>query len=314
MPASEDYATGLLDEPKVAPEATTYEAEKAVVSDPTDTVRGQITSLLDEDSAYLERARFRGEEYAASRGLLNTSIAAGAGETSAIEAALPIAQQDAETYTRQRLENQAAINTALSTNVQLQTQASFKGADISAAERGQALQSLSAADLQRQQENAALLRTQYSELAATERQEIIAMTNTQTNSARIEAEMVMNNQKIGQADRETFAVAFNEITRQNDVEITKIALDPDLTETEKNRLITAQNDRYSSNITLLSGLNEIPITMGDIAAADYFGTTPAPGGTAPAGSAVFAEPTPAVAPGGYAPAPYVYTEETGGGN
>ena len=59
-------------------------------------VSGRLTGLLASDSPYLERARTRGRQFANRRGLLNSSIAAGAAEASAIDAALPIAQGDAQ--------------------------------------------------------------------------------------------------------------------------------------------------------------------------------------------------------------------------
>lgn len=60
-----------------------------------ETTRGQMESLLDSDSVYLQRARARAAEQSAARGLQNSSIGAGAGEAAAIDAALPIASQDA---------------------------------------------------------------------------------------------------------------------------------------------------------------------------------------------------------------------------
>lgn len=63
---------------------------------PAATVSGQINTLLAQDSPYLKEARARSQRQANSRGLINSSIAAGAGESAAINAALPIAQQDAQ--------------------------------------------------------------------------------------------------------------------------------------------------------------------------------------------------------------------------
>jgi len=65
---------------------------------PSSTVAGQLTSLLDTDSKYIQQARISAAEKAQERGMLNTSLAAGAGEQAAIQSALPIAQQDAQTY------------------------------------------------------------------------------------------------------------------------------------------------------------------------------------------------------------------------
>lgn len=77
---------------------------------PEDTVAWQMQQLLDDESAYITQAREAGESYAASRGLLNSSLAAGAAQREAIRAALPIAQQDAATYFKQGLANQDWAN------------------------------------------------------------------------------------------------------------------------------------------------------------------------------------------------------------
>ncbi len=64
----------------------------------TDTVAGQMDSLLSKDNPYIQQARLTGEAKAQERGMLNSSLSAGASEREAIKAALPIAQQDAKTY------------------------------------------------------------------------------------------------------------------------------------------------------------------------------------------------------------------------
>jgi hypothetical protein len=68
--------------------------------DENELVRNQIGGLLSGNSRYIRDARLRGQEEAAARGMLTGSIGAGAAERSAIQAALPIASQDAATYGR----------------------------------------------------------------------------------------------------------------------------------------------------------------------------------------------------------------------
>jgi hypothetical protein len=60
------------------------------------TVAGQMKSLLSSDSPYIKQAQNSALRQASSRGLINTSMAAGAGQAAAIQSALPIAQQDAQ--------------------------------------------------------------------------------------------------------------------------------------------------------------------------------------------------------------------------
>ncbi|MBF0309242.1 MAG: hypothetical protein HQL56_06915 [Magnetococcales bacterium] len=60
-----------------------------------DSVAKNMTGLLGVGSPYLTQAKQRGLAAANSRGLMNSSMGVQAGESAAIQAALPIAQQDA---------------------------------------------------------------------------------------------------------------------------------------------------------------------------------------------------------------------------
>ena len=96
---------------------------------PNALVQNQINSILDQDNPFIQRRRHSADEVSNSRGLLNSSIAAGAGEASAIDAAMEIASQDANTYREQDLTNQTAQNEAESQNAQLQTNINQNNAD-----------------------------------------------------------------------------------------------------------------------------------------------------------------------------------------
>ncbi len=60
--------------------------------DPNQQVQTSLEYFMDPNSSYIQNARQRGVEYAASRGGLNSSIAAGASERAAMEAAMPLVQ------------------------------------------------------------------------------------------------------------------------------------------------------------------------------------------------------------------------------
>lgn len=79
---------------------------------PTDNalVSAQLSKLLSKDSDYMTRARTRAMQTASGRGLLNSSMAAGAGEAAAIDAGLPIAQQDATTFGTAERDNNNNVN------------------------------------------------------------------------------------------------------------------------------------------------------------------------------------------------------------
>lgn len=87
-----------------------------------ETVRNQIEGLLGGDSVYMDQARQAGERAAAARGALSSSMFAGASQSAAIQAALPIAAQDAQTYSRVASENAAAINNNTLSKMQSMTQ------------------------------------------------------------------------------------------------------------------------------------------------------------------------------------------------
>jgi len=69
-----------------------------------------MSQMMKQDSPYTQQAVTNAVQWANSRGLLNTSIAASAGLDAAIKSVLPIAQQDATTLHGQALENQRAVN------------------------------------------------------------------------------------------------------------------------------------------------------------------------------------------------------------
>ena len=93
---------------------TTYDPERRAVDQARETVSGQLDALLAREGPYLERARAGATQTANRRGLINSSIAAGAGEAAAIDAALPIATADANIYGTASRDNQVAGNAALS--------------------------------------------------------------------------------------------------------------------------------------------------------------------------------------------------------
>lgn len=60
---------------------------------PVDVVQGVANALLNQEGQYITNARRRGLETANQRGLLNSSMAAGASQRAAVEAAMPLIQQ-----------------------------------------------------------------------------------------------------------------------------------------------------------------------------------------------------------------------------
>ncbi len=95
----------------------------------------QLTGLLGKSSPYLTAARTGAMKTANSRGLLNSSIAAGAGENAAIKSALPIASQNADQISQQNLQAGQFGHEAKQLGTQLQSQEDIAYANIARLDR-----------------------------------------------------------------------------------------------------------------------------------------------------------------------------------
>lgn len=123
-------------------------------------VQNQMQGLMNRGGAYMQNAVRRGLETANRRGLLNSSIAAGSAERSALEAAMPIAQADAATFGRTQSENMESLNRGLMQERDILNQQTLEGrrqagAGIQAGLQAQLAREQMALDLQRQRENLA---------------------------------------------------------------------------------------------------------------------------------------------------------------
>ena len=89
-----------------------YTPETRSVDAKTQPAAGQVESMLANDSPLLQRARTIAKQGMAQRGLVNSSMAQGAGAAAMIDRVTPLAQQDASTYNSVASENMAAKNNA----------------------------------------------------------------------------------------------------------------------------------------------------------------------------------------------------------
>lgn len=108
-----------------APQATQAPAQPPAVAQAApvvrgvteqETVQGQLQGILAKESPLLQRAQGRAMDIANSRGLLNSAMAAQAGTAAMIDAAAPIAAQDAQTFQSASRENQSTLNQAAQFN------------------------------------------------------------------------------------------------------------------------------------------------------------------------------------------------------
>lgn len=96
-----------------------------------ETVQGQMAGLLDSNNPYMRIAEGRALQQANSRGILNSTMAVGAAQKANIEAALPIAQQDAQAYRQQTLANQEVTNQGQQFNAQQDNAMKLENLDTS---------------------------------------------------------------------------------------------------------------------------------------------------------------------------------------
>ena len=98
-----------------APAANTvsgYDPTVRQIDKTTGTVQGQVNSILATDSPLMQRARTLATQQMAGRGLVNSSMNAGAGVAAMTDKAIQIGTPDANAYNTAASENMAAKNTA----------------------------------------------------------------------------------------------------------------------------------------------------------------------------------------------------------
>ena len=132
---TQPMVTGLVNQavnfnptPDIKPQ--TYTAQTREVNAPTETVAGQVDSILAKDSPLMQRARTIATQQMNQRGLVNSSMAQGAGVAAMIDRATPIAQQDAQTFSNRSLANMDATNQQNQFNVGQQNTLFQQGQDI----------------------------------------------------------------------------------------------------------------------------------------------------------------------------------------
>ena len=104
----------------------------------------QLDAITRDNSPYIQQATQQGLLTAASRGLQNSSLGAGAAEAAAVQAAAPLAEQNASSATAGRLQNSQLLTQASefnagqqNANQQLQAQLDTQGSQFNAGQNTQ---------------------------------------------------------------------------------------------------------------------------------------------------------------------------------
>jgi hypothetical protein len=252
---------------------TTDAAASTVNVDPSQTVEGRISALLKTGSPLQQVARADATEAANARGLVNSSMAVGAGERAVIESALPIASQDASIFA-----NAAQTNAQLGTNVSqfnagskntasaAQFQAQAQAEQNFAAAKNQAAQLKMQADQQSAIGNAAAandLIKQANDITAKAEMDFAAAKNqasnlgaqlaTQVNLANLDAQTrvattnatIENAVKTANLDAQT-RLNINKLDTASREKIAQAALDANETINDKNIEATAKTALQSA--------------------------------------------------------------------
>lgn len=106
-------------------QATALTAQTTPVTvTPEQTAASQLEDIIASGSPLMQQAEANAKNQMNARGLINSSIGIGAGQSAVIAAATPIAQQDAQTYATAAQQTAAAKNTAGLQDASLGTQTS----------------------------------------------------------------------------------------------------------------------------------------------------------------------------------------------
>jgi len=196
------------------------------------TVQGQLKSLLDKSNPLMQRAEYKGRDYANSRGLLGSTMGAEAAQAAMLDAALPIAQQDAQTHQNQTLANQS-------------TQTQF-----GLAERGYQFQA-DQAELNRQHSfdiNAQQQQFQAGQ-AALDRQHSADMQQGQQQFQR-----GMQDSEVYANFRGQLTTAIQDLTKTTSINISEIQTAPNISAEDKATMVAQQQDLLKSLTDSLSTL------------------------------------------------------------
>lgn len=213
-------------------------AATRTVDQPTETVQGQLGSMLESGSPYLQRARAGATQTANRRGLINSSMAAGAGEAAAIDAATPIAQADANIYNQAAGQNLQYRNQAESQNAQLGTQVNMQNATEANKAASQNAQ-LASQIAQSNADNNLKQIMQYADNA------------TKSDLANIEANYKVLMQSNASA---------SDVYKAGQANISAILMNKDLDAPAKNAAITQQLTLMKNGMAMIGGMSGMTFT------------------------------------------------------
>jgi hypothetical protein len=247
--------TGGTLTPGTATTAAQFDPVQRQVDAAKETTSGQLQTIMAQDSPLMQQARAQAKQGMAARGLINSSMAQGAGVAAMLERATPIATADATTYANQAITNQQAANTGGQFNVGQQNQFGLqKGAQTFATSERLAGQEFTAsqAGLEREQQSklqvaqqnftsaqSALDRAQQTALADKSIEAQNALQKAQQDFAAAQSSLDRAQQTALQTGQQTFTASQNKA--QQDFTAAQEALNRAQQTALADKSITAQN-------------------------------------------------------------------------
>lgn len=262
-----------------------YTPERVEVDPNKDLVQGRVKGIIDENSPLMRQAETRALQTMNQRGIINSSMAVGAGQSALYDAALPIASQDAQTSFTAKRANQDAGNTALQFNAGSQNQFASQqltgkqnleqiGAQTDAASRLQAekaqidkdLMTADAATKERLMNRQAEIDTQMQQLRGTQSKELAEL----ENQNRLDLTQIENqNRTLLQTSQ--MAGQLYSTTQEA---ISQILANPDIPVEQKTALVNRQKELLSAGLGVVGGIGNL-----DLGGLLNFGTSPGAPGT-----------------------------------
>ncbi|MBC8438991.1 MAG: hypothetical protein H8D87_04830 [Deltaproteobacteria bacterium] len=263
------------------PPATDYVPPGVYKPPYADTVEGKLEGILSSGSPYMQAADLKGKEYANSRGLLNSTLAGEATQKAAIEAALPIASQDAQNIFDAALAGYQGeisgakgvqdygsqanlVNVQGGASSQLSAQDAAEASGLLAQEGNQGI-ALSKLQAEQAKEAAKQKAITDKAAAAQKAKDTQALSDSQEaaqtlrNNADIAAEEAL---KIFDLDSTEKVNLANQITTLGDTyqaNVAAIQINPELSVVEKTKAIDSLGDIYQANLELVADFYEVEI-------------------------------------------------------
>jgi hypothetical protein len=243
--------------PVVADQART---QSATVDPSTMTVQGQLAGLISSGNPLLVQAQTRAAQQANRRGLLNSSIAVGAGESALYDAALPIAQADAGTYRDVELSNADMRQQTEIANVgaRNQTQQFNVGEQNLTSRFNTGEQNTGARFSAEQQQQTALENTrlqQQANMTNAENQTRALLQQMDANT-RVEMTNIEANYRTLMQASQSASDLYSQTLRN----ITDITNNQNLDAAAKNAAIARQREMLTNGMNLIAGMNNLNVS------------------------------------------------------